>query len=110
MDQQKYLDQKRFCCSICLDLLNDPVAIPCGHSYCKVCIEGHWKTEDEKYIYTCPQCRKTFRRRPDLEKNIMLADLLQIFERSHCCHQLSIKTKMVGGLFEVCSFPVVLMC
>uniref|UniRef100_A0AAZ1XIK5 Zinc finger RING-type eukaryotic domain-containing protein n=1 Tax=Oreochromis aureus TaxID=47969 RepID=A0AAZ1XIK5_OREAU len=25
------MDQIKFCCSVCLDLLKDPVTIPCGH-------------------------------------------------------------------------------
>ncbi len=51
------VDQKDFTCPVCLDLLKDPVAIPCGHSYCKSCITDCWNEEDEKRVYSCPQCR-----------------------------------------------------
>ncbi|XP_072220190.1 E3 ubiquitin/ISG15 ligase TRIM25-like [Leuresthes tenuis] len=75
--QENQLEQLKFCCSICLDLLKDPVTIPCGHSYCMNCIKGFWDGEDQKGIHSCPQCRKTFTPRPVLEKNTMLADLLE---------------------------------
>ncbi|XP_036828114.1 tripartite motif-containing protein 16 [Oncorhynchus mykiss] len=75
--QGDLLDQDQFCCSVCLDLLKEPVTIPCGHSYCRSCIEGCWDMDVLKGVYSCPQCRETFTPRPNLRKNNMLAELVE---------------------------------
>ncbi|XP_053185509.1 tripartite motif-containing protein 16-like [Scomber japonicus] len=80
--QGAQLDGAKFCCSMCLDLLKDPVTIPCGHSYCMSCINNFWDEEDKKEIYSCPQCRQTFTPRPVLVKSTMLADLLEELKKT----------------------------
>lgn len=70
------VDENHFQCPICLEILKDPVTIPCGHSYCMECIRNCWDEDEGKGVYSCPQCRKTFDPRPVLGRNLILADMV----------------------------------
>ncbi|KAJ0012116.1 hypothetical protein NQD34_013091 [Periophthalmus magnuspinnatus] len=66
-------------CPICLDFLDRPVTVPCGHSYCMQCVLRHWNTEGDREGAQegpcCPQCRQRFDPRPRLALNTVLAEL-----------------------------------
>ncbi|KAE8588874.1 hypothetical protein XENTR_v10022791 [Xenopus tropicalis] len=67
-------------CSVCREIYTDSVTLPCGHNYCQVCIERHWAWQEEvKEDPSCPLCMKTYRRRPELNRNLNLRNIAEQF-------------------------------
>uniref|UniRef100_A0A8C4SUM2 E3 ubiquitin/ISG15 ligase TRIM25-like n=1 Tax=Erpetoichthys calabaricus TaxID=27687 RepID=A0A8C4SUM2_ERPCA len=79
----------QFICSVCQDRLKDPVTTACGHNYCRQCIEDYWDTTE---IFKCPQCRTNFVLRPVLQRNTVLAEVVEELN----------KTNPVDVLCDVC--------
>ncbi|XP_074490449.1 E3 ubiquitin-protein ligase TRIM21-like isoform X1 [Sebastes fasciatus] len=73
------LTEDQFLCSICLDVFTDPVAIPCGHNFCKTCITDHW---DINVLCQCPNCKKVFHIRPELQVNTFISEMAAQFRQS----------------------------
>ncbi|XP_033985501.1 zinc finger protein RFP-like isoform X2 [Trematomus bernacchii] len=71
--------EDQFLCSICLDVFTDPVALQCGHNFCKDCITEHWDTSDR---CQCPMCNEAFTTRPDLKVNTFISEMVAQFRQS----------------------------
>ncbi|XP_026179666.1 E3 ubiquitin-protein ligase TRIM21-like [Mastacembelus armatus] len=77
--------EDQFLCSICLDVFTDPVSTPCGHNFCKNCINQHWDVNDR---CQCPMCNKVFYIRPELRINTLLSGMVGEF-RHEAQHKAS---------------------
>uniref|UniRef100_UPI00358F1F07 E3 ubiquitin-protein ligase TRIM11-like isoform X2 n=1 Tax=Myxine glutinosa TaxID=7769 RepID=UPI00358F1F07 len=64
-------------CSVCLVVYEEPVGLPCGHSFCRVCIETYWERKEEDTACVCPICREVFAHKPKLKKNVTIAYLME---------------------------------
>uniref|UniRef100_A0A8C4HD89 Uncharacterized protein n=1 Tax=Dicentrarchus labrax TaxID=13489 RepID=A0A8C4HD89_DICLA len=73
------LTEDQFLCSICLDVFTDPVTIPCGHNFCKTCITEHWNINVQ---CQCPNCKKVFNTRPELQINTFISEMAAQFRQS----------------------------
>ncbi|XP_062272850.1 NLR family CARD domain-containing protein 3-like [Scomber scombrus] len=65
------VEEQLSCCSLCQDVLKDPVSTSCGYWFCRQCITSYWdhhqKTTDSSRGPFCPKCRKRSRTRPGLQ-------------------------------------------
>nr|XP_040020001.1 probable E3 ubiquitin-protein ligase TRIML1 [Gasterosteus aculeatus aculeatus]XP_040020002.1 probable E3 ubiquitin-protein ligase TRIML1 [Gasterosteus aculeatus aculeatus]XP_040020003.1 probable E3 ubiquitin-protein ligase TRIML1 [Gasterosteus aculeatus aculeatus] len=73
------LTEDQFLCSICLDVFTHPVTIPCGHNFCKACITDHWNVNAPS---NCPNCKKVFYTRPELQVNTFISEMAAQFRLS----------------------------
>ncbi|CAN0205047.1 unnamed protein product [Lampetra planeri] len=74
-------------CPICLGTFDCPSTLSCGHSFCLRCLDGAWERASS---FSCPQCRAAFRERPQLKRNVALANLVE---------QLRVGERMAGVVF-----------
>ncbi|XP_051242368.1 E3 ubiquitin-protein ligase TRIM39 [Dicentrarchus labrax] len=79
-----FLSEDQFTCSICLEVFNNPVSTPCGHSFCQACISSYWDRGrgggGAAKSYQCPLCKESFRKRPELHINRTLKEITEQFK------------------------------
>ena len=53
-------------CSICSDILIDPVSLHCGHTFCQLCLAQLWRSKGKlpPSSLLCPVCRLPWRNFP----------------------------------------------
>ncbi|XP_078087409.1 E3 ubiquitin/ISG15 ligase TRIM25-like isoform X4 [Mustelus asterias] len=74
--------QDELTCAVCLQVYQDPVALPCQHSFCLKCIEEVWTQTAGLGKFECPQCRRKFNPRPRLERNFILCNIVEKYNCS----------------------------
>ncbi|KAI7797777.1 putative E3 ubiquitin/ISG15 ligase TRIM25 [Triplophysa rosa] len=66
-------------CPVCKSILKDPVSIPCGHNFCRDCINSSWDSAED---YACPQCERGYRICPELNTNTALAEVVKHLQQA----------------------------
>ncbi|XP_041091767.1 E3 ubiquitin-protein ligase TRIM39-like [Polyodon spathula] len=69
-------------CSVCLSIYRDPVALRCGHNFCRECLDKVWESQATGRSYSCPDCRAEYSQRPELQRNLKLANIVERFQAS----------------------------
>ncbi|XP_077358393.1 E3 ubiquitin-protein ligase TRIM35-like [Festucalex cinctus] len=81
-------------CPSCLEIFKNPVTLPCGHSFCRACVQQWWNQKGDQ---TCPVCRTNFRS-IDIPLNLALKNVCEAFSqasvRSDICKLHKEKTKL----------------
>ncbi|XP_036451942.1 E3 ubiquitin-protein ligase TRIM39 isoform X1 [Colossoma macropomum] len=73
-----FLSEEQFQCSICLDIFDNPVSTPCGHSFCMTCIGCYWQGVK---VCQCPLCKENFKKKPELHINRTLREITEQFKQ-----------------------------
>lgn len=87
--------EEELTCSICLCVFESPVTTPCGHNFCLPCLEMTWG--DGAGVFSCPQCRSSFARRPELKKNTVLCKVVEQLQGTQGGDEAAKEEKGWGG-------------
>nr|NP_001410635.1 bloodthirsty-related gene family, member 20 [Danio rerio]AAI15236.1 Zgc:136713 [Danio rerio] len=81
-------------CSICLEVFTDPVSTPCGHNFCKSCLNKYWNNSQ---TCSCPNCKETFTQRPDLKINTTLREISEHYKEKRPEEKAEVVCDMCEG-------------
>uniref|UniRef100_A0A8P4KMQ4 NACHT, LRR and PYD domains-containing protein 12 n=1 Tax=Dicentrarchus labrax TaxID=13489 RepID=A0A8P4KMQ4_DICLA len=73
-------------CSLCQDVLKDPVSTSCRHWFCRQCITSYWDQSGSSGDSSCPQCGGSFRTKHKVQADSGLKEVLDE-------HKISLKTR-----------------
>uniref|UniRef100_A0A4W6CVJ2 NACHT domain-containing protein n=1 Tax=Lates calcarifer TaxID=8187 RepID=A0A4W6CVJ2_LATCA len=87
-------EQQLSCCSLCQDVLKDPVSTSCGHWFCRQCITSDWDQSGSSGDSSCPQCGQRSRPGPGLQtasqtSTVQNSGLQEVLDE----HQISLRRR-----------------
>lgn len=80
------LTEDQLLCDVCLEVFSEPVSLPCGHTFCRACVEQHWEDSVQRH---CPTCKETFSPPPPLRLNRLISDVSLLFRGAQRSPQLA---------------------
>lgn len=94
-------------CPICMDLFQEPRRLPCGHVYCRACLQDmltrkYLHTRSSERILSCPECRQqynlTFREGgvDCFPRDFKLVRLVELYEKRFACSSSEAKDQLGG--------------
>lgn len=65
-------------CPICLQLFTEPVSLPCGHIYCRVCLQ--MAVDTNIHHHHCPECQMEYQGTKALVNNYKMCSIIEKFK------------------------------
>lgn len=90
--EQSSVLQDELTCPVCLDLYRDPHLLPCGHNFCKICLD-RLKRQADRGRFRCPECRDSHRCGTNFQKNFKLSNIADDYRRRRRATAAASKSK-----------------
>ena len=91
------MENINFECPICLDLLANPISLPCGHNFCYSCKKDFSIMGTKK----CPVCRRDFPKTNYNENNLIIHLITRFYPKYHYEKIVIKKQGKIFGYFVV---------
>uniref|UniRef100_A0A0N4Z2H4 RING-type domain-containing protein n=1 Tax=Parastrongyloides trichosuri TaxID=131310 RepID=A0A0N4Z2H4_PARTI len=89
MASSSFFQEEATCC-VCMNILESPKTLPCGHTLCSQCLQSLYETthriitnEDFLPAYSCPTCRLSINLEPNqIAVNVILQKIISTYQNN----------------------------